>query len=110
MMKQYDINAYDRGAYLTGALPVAERYHEWVLCPYEIDALGAGYGTGAEKTDLNLVLTAEEVETLTLGWGQDLGGDYIEDDDFWIDSEFFLNTYKDVPERVKAWLANLPTY
>lgn len=109
-MKQYDINAFNRGAYVTDGLPEAERYNEWVLCPYEIAGEGMGFGTGLEKQELNLILTAEEVEQLTLGWGEDLGGDYSGEDDFWIDSEFFLETYKDIPPRVKEWLDNLPGY
>ncbi len=54
--------------------------------------------------DLNLTLTAEEAEALTLGWGQDLGGDMEESEDFWIDANSFKDTYKNIPDTVRIWL------
>ena len=110
MSKLYDINVWNRGSYLTEALPAIEQYDEWMLCPYEINKEEDGYGTGAERPELSLVLTPEEAEQLTLGWGTDLGGDYTPDEDFWIDSESFLATYKVIPDRVSIWLDELPGY
>jgi hypothetical protein len=100
----FDINVWNRGAYLTEGLPATEQYDEWVLCPYTIIDDKAGYGYGRELSELNLVLTYKESDELTLGWSQDLGGNYYPDDDFWIDSETFKDTYKDMPEIVRVWL------
>lgn len=100
----FDINVYNRGADESTILPEEEYYDEWLLCPYSLDWDGDNYSIADELMDLNLVLTAEEVEALTLGWGTDLGGDYCEEDDFWIDVNSFKDTYKNIPERVKAWI------
>jgi hypothetical protein len=106
----YDINVYNRGADQSSILPADECYDEWILCFYEIDNVGDGYGTGREREELNLKLTDEEVKDLTLGFGPDLGGDYTEDDDFWLDKNSFLDMYKVIPPRVREYLDNLPPY
>jgi hypothetical protein len=42
---------------------------------------------------------------LTLGYGDgDLIGDYISDNDFWIDANSFRETYKHIPIKVQVWL------
>jgi hypothetical protein len=106
----YDLNIYNKGADESSILPPEEYYDEWWLCPYEIDNVGDGYGTGQERDELNFQLTAEEAKDLTLGWGPDLGGDYTSDDDFWLDKNSFLDMYKVIPPRVREYLDNLPTY
>lgn len=100
----FDINVYNRGADESTILPEDEYYDEWVLCPYRLTWDGNNYSISDELMDLNLVLTAEEVEALTLGWGTDLGGDYTEADDFWLDANSFKDMYKDIPKTVKTWL------
>ena len=106
----YDLNVYNRGADESSILPPEEHYDEWWLCPYEIDNVGDGYGVGQERSELNFQLTAEEVRTLTLGWGPELGGDYTGDGDFWLDKNSFLDMYKAIPPRVQRYLDNLPPY
>lgn len=100
----FDINVYNRGADNSTILPPEEYYDEWVLCPYSLEWDGEHIVQDQELTQFNLVLTAEDVEALTLGWGTDLGGDYCEEDDFWLDANSFRETYKDIPIKVKAWL------
>jgi hypothetical protein len=60
--------------------------------------------------DKTIEITPTEAKRLTLGWGTDLGGDYTEDEDFWIDKQTFLDTYTDIPERVFSLLWALPEY
>ena len=100
----FDINVYNRGADESTVLPAEEYYDEWVLCPYSLNWDGDNYNIDTELSQFNLVLTEEDVKALTLGWGTDLGGDYIEDDDFWIDANSFRETYKNIPIKVKVWL------
>jgi hypothetical protein len=99
--RTYDLNIWNRGAYLTESAPAAEQYEEWLLCPYEITGEGAGYGTGKHQEQYNLVLTAEEAGTLNLADGED---------DDWMDTKFFVATHSDIPERVQAWIDALPEY
>ena len=103
----FDINVWNRGAYFSEDKPAEEHYDEWVLCPYVLEAEGDGYGTGKYLDELNLELTKEEAQVLTLGWGTDLGGDYCEDDDFWLDMITFLAVYKNIPDRVSVWIDNV---
>lgn len=100
----FDINVFNRGAWHSEMLPEEEKYDEWVLCPYRLEWDGDNYTITDELDSYNLVLTAEDVKALTLGWGTDLGGDYCEEDDFWIDANSFKDTYKDIPAKVKVWL------
>ncbi len=100
----FDINVYNRGADNSTILPPEEYYDEWVLCPYSLEWDGEYIVQDQELTQFNLVLTAEDVKALTLGWGTDLGGDYCEEDDFWLDANSFRETYKDIPIKVKTWL------
>ena len=100
----FDINVYNRGADESTILPPEEYYDEWVLCPYRLDWDGTNYSISDELHELNLVLTEEDAKALTLGWGTDLGGDYIEADDFWLDANSFKETYKDIPNKVAVWL------
>ena len=100
----FDINVYNRGADESTILPPEEYYDEWMLCPYSLTWDGDNYSIDKELSELNLVLTADEVNRLTLGYGDgDIIGDYTAEDDFWIDVNSFKETYKDIPERVRAW-------
>lgn len=100
----FDINVYNRGADESSILPSEQYYDEWVLCPYSLNWDGNFYNIDTELSELNLVLTDEEVKALTLGWDQNLGGDYIGEDDFWIDANSFKDTYKTIPKNVAVWL------
>lgn len=101
----FDINVYNRGADESTILPEDQYYDEWLLCPYRLEWDGDNYTITDELAEFNLVLTAEDVEALTLGYGDgDLIGDYISDDDFWIDANSFRETYKNIPPKVAVWL------
>jgi len=93
----FDINIYDSAQYEN---PGCDE-HVWKLCPYSIDN---EYNRINEMSEFNLTLTDEEAKALTLGWGEDLGGDYCEDEDFWVDAYTFKTIYKDIPKDVKTWL------
>ena len=96
----FDINVYDRAQWNNPGGPD----NEWVLCPYSLRWDGDDICQDQELSQFNLVLTEEDAKALTLGWGTDLGGDYCEDEDFWIDSNSFRVTYKDIPPKVAVWL------
>lgn len=100
----FDINVYNRGADESTVLPEDQYYDEWVLCPYSLEWDGDDIVIDQELRQFNLLLTEEDAKALTLGWGTDLGGDYCEDDDFWLDANSFRVTYKDIPTKVAVWL------
>ena len=106
----FDINIWNRGAYFSEDRPIEEYYDEWVLCPYVINRNEDGYGTGKQLDDFNLELTKDEAQRLTLSWGPELGGDYTEDDDTWLDMQSFKTIYKDIPTRVKEWFDTVLAY
>jgi hypothetical protein len=106
MTKTYDINIWDRLSYETSGKETGG----WMMNFYQYPQIGAHYGSGKMIEELDLVLTADEVKRLTLGWGKDLGGDYTEDEDFWIDTESFLHEYTDIPDRVREHINSLPEY
>lgn len=99
----YDLNIWDRAGYETN-------YKEegWAIEVYTYPYLGSMYGSGEHYS--TIYLTDSEARRLTLGWGPELGGDYAEDSDFWMDKSTFFETYKDIPERVANLLWALPTY
>jgi hypothetical protein len=99
----YDLNIWDRVGYETD-------YEEegWSIEVYTYNSVGDPYGSGEYHS--TITLTPTEAKRLTLGWGHDLGGDYTEDSDFWLDKDTFLKIYKDVPERVAGLLNSLPEY
>jgi len=103
MSYNYDLNVWDRRGYET-------EYAEegWAIEVYKYKSIGAPYGSGDYVE--TITLTPSEWKRLTLGWGPDLGGDYTEDSDFWIDKETFFDTYTDIPERVAGLLNALPEY
>jgi len=106
MTKNYDMNIWDETSYESGG----EVTGGWKINFYQYPALGAPYGSGKHIKELDFFLTEEEAKQLTLGWGRDLGGDYTEDEDFWIDVEGFFNVYKDIPQRLSSHIHNLPEY
>jgi hypothetical protein len=99
-MMNYDLNIWDRVGYETN-------YQEtgWSISVYKIPSVGASYGSGEFVTSLDL--DEQDVEMLTLGKRQRDGGDYTEDNDFWIDLESFFVTYRNIPIIVKAFLTSL---
>lgn len=103
MSNNYDLNIWDRRGYET-------EYAEegWSIEVYKYPYAGAFYGSGDYVE--TIWLTTAESKRLTLGWGTDLGGDYTPDSDFWLDKDTFLETYTDIPERVRNLLWALPEY
>ena len=101
--ENYDLNIWDRRGYET-------EYQEegWAIECYTYPYVGAMYGSGEYHS--TIVLTPTESKRLTLGWGEDLGGDYTPDADFWLDKDTFFETYTDIPERVANLLWALPGY
>lgn len=106
MTRNYDMNIWDETSYESNG----EVTGGWKINFYEYPQVGMQYGSGTMKEELDFYLTEEEAKMLTLGWGPDLGGDHYEDDDFFIDVETFLHTYKDIPKRLLDYLNNLPQY
>jgi len=105
MTENYDLNIWDREGYET-------EYEKegWVINVYQYPAVGSPYGSGTMLEDRTITLTPTEAKRLTLGWGEDLGGDYTPDSDFWLDKDSFFETYTDIPERVANLLWALPAY
>jgi hypothetical protein len=103
----YDLNIWDRLSHETNGA----RTGGWVITPYRMgyDILG-NLSTGDYVPELMIVLTPKEIKDLTLGWAPDLGGDYSDDEDFFIDCHGFFETYKNIPERVANLLRALPDY
>jgi len=106
MTKNYDMNIWDETSYESGG----EVTGGWKINFYQYPALGAPYGSGPMIEELDFYLTEEEARQLTLGWGTELGGDYTQDEDFFIDLESFLDTYKTIPQRLLDHIENLPEY
>lgn len=101
--ENYDLNIWDRRGYETEYVEEG-----WCIEVYTYPYLGSPYGSGEHQ--FTIYLSREEWEALTLGWGEELGGDYTPDSDFWLDKDTFLETYKDIPKRVERILRNLPGY
>ena len=106
MTNNYDLNIWDRLSYETNGAETGG----WEINIYTIRFENDCYGSGEQLEDRTITLTETEAKRLTLGWGEDLGGDYTEDDDFWLDKDGFFQTYSDIPERVANLLWALPEY
>jgi hypothetical protein len=103
LTNNYDLNVWDRRGYET-----EYREEGWAIEVYTYPYIGSFYGSGTYHS--TIWLTPAESKRLTLGWGPELGGDYAEDRDVWIDKETFFTTYTDIPERVANLLWALPEY
>jgi hypothetical protein len=106
MTRNYDMNIWDETSYESGG----EVTGGWKINFYQYPAPGAPYGNGPMIQELDFNLTEDEAKQLTLGWGPELGGDYCEDEDFWLDVETFKITYTSIPQRLLDYLDNLPEY
>ena len=101
--ENYDLNIWDRRGYETEYVEEG-----WAIEVYKYPYAGAPYGSGDYVETIHI--TPAEAKRLTLGWGEDLGGDYCADHDFWLDKDTFLETYTDIPERIRNLLWALPGY
>ena len=106
----YDVNIWNRGWHETEHLPEGELVSQWMFSFNEIVEDGAGYGTGRERQELDIYITDEEAEAMTLGLSIEEGGDYTPDSDFWLDSDSIKVIYKNIPERILNYLNSLPNY
>lgn len=93
----FEMNIWDKLAYDTSN----EQSGGWRISAHLLYEDETGYlNAGDFLEDLYIDLTEDEIKRLTLGWDEELGGDYIGDPDFFIDVETFKSIYKDIPERV----------
>lgn len=107
----YDVNIWNRGWHnLDHGVEATKENSQWMFSFNEIVEDYASYGTGRERPELDIYLTQEEADQMTLGVGIDDGGDYAPDEDFWLDSYSILQVYKNVPQRIVDYLNNLPPY
>lgn len=91
-------------------LHIIDKNGDWEISVYKlyVDQYGH-YLPDTTQTVMTIALTNEEATRLTLGLGQDEGGDRWNDaDDFFVDMEDFFDTYQDIPERVSNLLRSLP--
>lgn len=83
--------------------------NKWRIIAYKIPSCGCTDSSSDNEisaTDLSDI----EAEQLTLGISEEAGGDYGADSDFWLDKYGFLDIYKQVPQRIKQWLYDMPPY
>ena len=106
MTKNYDMNIWDKLSYDTDGAETGG----WKINFYQYPYVGAPYGNGPMMEEYDFELTPKEAQELTLGWEPALGGDYTQDEDFWLDVETFLNTYTSIPQRLLDHFENLPEY
>jgi hypothetical protein len=107
----YDVNIWNQGWHnLDRDVEPTKENSQWRFSFNEIAEDYASYGTGKERQELDIYLTQEEADQMTLGLSEEDGGDYAPDEDFWLDSYSILQVYKNVPQRIVDYLNNLPPY
>lgn len=105
--KNYDLNIWDRLSHES----YGEQSGGWEIQAYKLYLNKHGdISSEWDEAELTIKLTADETKALTLGWPKELGGDYAEDEDFFIDVEGFFDIYKNIPQRVADLLNSLPPY
>jgi hypothetical protein len=95
--KIYDCNVWDWAGHETGyeADPI------WRIDIYECD----NYYTHDSLPFKVIWLSKTQADMLTLGKSVEEGGDYAGDSDFWIDPDGILDTYKNIPRKVRRHLS-----
>jgi hypothetical protein len=107
----YDVNIWNEGWHnLDRGVEATKENSQWRFSFNEIIEDLASYGTGMERPELDIYITQEEADQMTLGLSEEEGGDYAPDEDFWLDSYSILHVYKNVPQRIVDYLNNLPPY
>lgn len=90
---------------------IGEQNTQWEMIIYRHKENADGYFLcDYDNEVLRTILTEEEVERLTLGLEYEEGGDHMGADHFLIDSDTFLDTYSDIPQRITETLNQLPEY
>lgn len=79
---------------------------DWVIVICRLENELLSYDSG--RLVLEISLTEQESKSLTLGTSKEDGGDFTQDREFGMDIETFFDTYRNIPERVKKILKNLP--
>lgn len=97
-MKNYDLNVWDWVGYNTGYFGEG-----WKIDVYECDE-NFRHNSMPERI---IYLNETQAKMLTLGVSEECGGDYCADTDFWIDPATFLETYNDIPRKVRRYLEEL---
>lgn len=97
--KIYDLNVWDWAGHETSykADPL------WRIDVYECD----NYYSHESLPSKVIWLNKMQAEMLTLGLDEWGGGDYSSDSDFWIDPAAFLQTYNNIPRKVRRYLEAL---
>jgi hypothetical protein len=99
-MYNFDVNIWDKVGYFTNY-----EQEGWTLTPHFIVLDKEGYESTGDMIDvINLHLTKEEAESLTLGLDREEGGDYSGDQDFFLDFHGFFDVYKNIPDIVTTYL------
>ena len=107
----YDVNIWNEGWHeLDHGVEATNENSQWKFSFNQIIEDYASYGSGIERPDLDIYITQEEADQMTLGLSEEDGGDYAPDSDFWLDSYSILHVYKNVPQRIVDYLNNLPPY
>lgn len=94
-MSYYDLNVYDKVGHETGY-----QQEGWAILVYGCDQ-NFYHEDVPEKI---IYLNETQRAMLTLGVSEECGGDYCADDDFWIDPQSFLNTFQNIPRKVRRIL------
>ena len=98
--KVYDLNVWDYSGY-----PGYDDTPRWRIDVYECyDDIDFEHHDNPEKI---IFLNDMQAKMLTLGVAEKDGGDYDWDTDFWIDPTGFLDTYKNIPRKVRRYLEAL---
>lgn len=96
--KIFDCNVWDYSGY-----PMDDDRPVWRIDVYECNEDFSHHDNPLQIIFLNDL----QAEMLTLGVAKEDGGDYDWDSDFWIDPAGFLDTYKNVPRKVRRYLEAL---
>lgn len=101
-MARYDLNVWDYAGHESSY----ESPSRWRIDVWECNEEWGREGFDPVKI---IFLNDTQAKMLTLGVAEEDGGDYTWDEDFWIDPNAFLDTYKNIPRKVTRYLTALDT-
>jgi hypothetical protein len=96
-MTTYDVNVWDWIGHET-----EYAFEGWRIDLWECDD---EYNRQGDLPFKIIYLNNSQAKMLTLGVDEKDGGDYCGDSDFWIDPDCFLETYKNIPRKVRRQLS-----